>query len=243
MTTTSRIGRAATSSDLAGSVVCIGHSHATPVARAAQAQGCDVDPILFWSETDAVGADGALRPDLADRIRRARKVITAVGGASAVVVGLVEHQRAFDFVLPAEPELPLDLTRELLPADAVRAALAAEEGKYTSLLEQIKALSSGDVVQLETPPPVEDGAFISGFVPWPLWPDQPQIVAPATLRYKLWRLSSEVVAATCARLGVIYQPAPRASLSRGGFMAPGLSSDGIHGDTAYGQLVWDSLRP
>lgn len=240
---TDRTGRAGNSSGKAIGVVCVGHSHATAVAQAAQAQGCDVDPILFWSEAGAVGADGAFRPDLADRIRRAGKVITAVGGASAVVVGLVEHQRPFDFVLPAEPELPLDPTRELLPADAVRAALAAEEGKYTSLLEQIKALSSGDVIQIETPPPVEDGAFISGFVPWPLWPGQPQVVAPATLRYKLWRLSSEVVAANCARLGILYQPVPRASLDRAGFMAPGLSSDGIHGDTAYGQLVWNSLRP
>jgi hypothetical protein len=238
---TDRTSRAATSSDQAGSVVCIGHSHATAVAQAALARGRDIDPILFWSEAGAVDSDGALRPDLADRVRRAHKVIAAVGGSSAVVVGLVEHQRPFDFVLPSEPELPLDPTRELLPADAVRAALAAEEAKYTPLLEQVKVLSSGVVIQIEAPPPVEDSAFISGFVPWSLWPDQPQAVAPAALRYKLWRLSSEVIAATCARLDVIYQPAPSASLDRAGFMAPGLSSDGIHGDSSYGQLVWDVL--
>src|ERR1700761_5450888 len=99
--------RAATSADQTGRIVCIGHSHAAAVAHAAQAQGRQIDPILFWSEAGAVGADGALRPDLADRVRRAPKVVTAVGGSSAAVVGLVEHHRPFDFVLPSEPDLPL----------------------------------------------------------------------------------------------------------------------------------------
>lgn len=190
-----------------------------------------------------MGVDGKLRPDLAERLARAHKVVAAVGGSSAAVIGLVEHHRPFDFVLPAEPDLPLDPTRELAPVDGVRAALAAEEGKYTPLLEQVRALSHGPVFQLEAPPPVQDSAMIAEFVPWSLWPDQPRLVAPPALRYKLWRLSSEVVAAICARLDVIYQPAPRASLDQAGFMAPGLSADGIHGDIAYGHLVWDELGP
>ena len=239
---TDRIGRAATSTNQAGSVVCIGHSHAAAVAQAAQAQGRDVDPILFWSEAGSVGDDGALRSDLAERVRRAHKVVACVGGSSAVVIGLVEHHRPFDFVLPSEPDLPLDPARELVPVDAVRYALAAEEAKYTPLLEQVKALSSGPVVQIESPPPVHDSDFIAGFVPWSLWPDQPQAVSPPALRYKLWRLCSEVVAANCAKLGVIFQSAPKASLDGAGFMAPGLSSDGIHGDASYGHLVWGELR-
>lgn len=238
---TDRTRRTAASPGDAGVVVCIGHSHATAVAQAAQARTCDVDAILFWSEARALDTDGKLRPDLAERVRAARKVVAAVGGSSAAVIGLVEHHRPFDFVLPAEPDLPLDPTRELVPVDAVRAALAAEEGKYTSLLEQMRALSHGPVVQIEAPPPVYDSALIAGFVPWSLWPDQPQKVAPPALRYKLWRLSSEVVAAICAQLDVIYQPAPKASLDGTGFMAPGLSSDGIHGDISYGHLVWDEL--
>jgi hypothetical protein len=232
---------ARTSSEEAGSIVCIGHSHAAAIALAGEAQGHDLDPILFWSEAGAVGADGALRPDLAERVRRGRKVITAVGGSSAGVIGLVEHHRPFDFVLPSEPDLPLDPARELAPADAVRAALAAEEAKYTPLLAQVRDLNPGEVVQVEAPPPVHDSEFIARFVPWGLWPDQPQAVSPPVLRYKLWRLSCEVIADICARLGVNYQPAPKASLDDACFMRPGLSSDGIHGDVNYGHLVWREL--
>lgn len=223
--------------------VCIGHSHATAPAHAAREDGREIDAILFWSEAGALGPDGALRPDLAERVRRAGRVIAAIGGASAVELGLLEHHRRFDFVLPAEPDLPLDPERELVPADGVRAALAAVEAPYLPILEQIKALARGPVVQLGPPPPVYDADFITRFVPWGLWPDQPREIAPPLLRYKLWRLSSEVIAATCARLGIVYRPAPKASLDAAGFLREGLSSDGIHGDAAYGRLIWDELGP
>jgi hypothetical protein len=241
---TDRAGRSKTSrTSRTGSSVCIGHSHAGALAAAAKALGRDVDSILFWSEAGAIDPDGSLRADLAERVRRARRVVAAVGGSSAAVIGLVEYHRAFDFVLPSEPDLPLDPDRELVPADVVRAALAAEEAKYEPMLEQLKALSVGPVVQIESPPPVYDNGFIVPHVPWSLWPDQPRIVAPPALRYKLWRLSSEVLAATCARLGVIFQPAPKASMDAKGFLRPGLSTDGIHADVPYGQMFWDDLGP
>lgn len=228
---------------LAAPTVCIGHSHATAAAQAARADGREIDAILFWSEAGALGPDGLLRPDLAERVRGAGAVVAAIGGASAVVVGLVEHHRPFDFVLPTEPDLPLDPQRELVPAAGVRAALEAAEAPYTPLLAQLRALNAGPIVQLGPPPPVYDNALIEASVPWGLWPDQPRSIAPPLVRYKLWRLSSEVIAAACARLGVIFQPAPKASLDAAGFLRPALSADGLHGDAAYGRLIWDELDP
>lgn len=236
------IGAALAKAEHGGPIVCIGYSHAGVLWGTGREQGRDIDAIMLWYEQNAVGSDGALRPDLAARVRQGRCVLAAVDRAGASVVGLVEHHRPFDFVLPAEPDLPVDPARELVPADGVRAAIAAAEAPVLGMLEQLAKLAQGPIVQVEPPPPAHDNGLVARHVPWGFWPGQPRAVAPPLLRYKLWRLGSEVLAETCARAGVHYLRVPKAAQDDAGFMREGLSLDGFHGDTPYGELLWNDLE-
>lgn len=228
-----------------GNWVCIGHSHARALEGGAARGGVVLDAMNFWDTGDPWLREGdtiRLRPDLAERVGRGRRVLSAIGGSAHTVLGTVEHPRPFDFVLPADPELAVDEAREIVPAAAVRAKLAEIAAPYFATLPALLAAASGPVLQLEPPPPVADEARIAAHVPWNMYPGQPRKIAPKWLRYKLWLLHGEVIRATCERLGIGYMPAPQAARDAEGFLAAQYDLDGAHANAAYGALVLETLR-
>lgn len=222
-------------------ICCIGHSHAAAVAEAGAKRGLEIDALLFWSQAGLLREDGRLTAPAEDRIRRADRVVASIGGGAYTSVALVEHHRPFDFVLPSEPDLPLDAARELVPAEGLRAAIAQREAAFADVLRQIQALRREPVIQLEPPPSVQDSAVIAGAVPWDLWPGQPRAVSPPGVRYKAWRLNCEIIAERCAAAGADYLAVPAAALDGAGFLRADLSADGIHGAPEYGLMVWDEI--
>ncbi|MEI9987948.1 MAG: hypothetical protein WDN69_35515 [Aliidongia sp.] len=91
--------------------VCIGHSHALALERGAERGGVELDAINFWHTGEPWLRDGTairLRADLAERVGRGRPILSLVGGSAHTVLGMVEHPRPFDFVLPSAPTLPVD---------------------------------------------------------------------------------------------------------------------------------------
>ena len=229
----------------AAPLLCIGHSHIHAVKAAAEGDGLRIDSIPFWFEPGALPRDDqgrlAFRPDLLERIRVVRPVVSFVGGAAHSVVGAVEHPRPFDFILPSDPELPFDATRELIPADAVRAALVTADAEFGEIFRLLLVSAGGPVTQVEAPPPVPDSERLRAHTPWSFFPGQPQEIAPKWLRYKLWRLHSEIVAERCAALNVAYVRVPRAAMDAEGFLRAGLDADGYHGGPEYGRMVLQSL--
>ncbi len=129
-----------------------------------------------------------------------------------------------------------------MPAEAVRAKLAEIANPYLDTLPAILRAARAPVIQIEPPPPVADEARIAPHVPWVLFPGQPRAVAPKWLRYKLWRLHSEVIAAACAALGIAYLRAPDSAKDGEGFLAEQYDEDGAHANAAYGALVLDQMR-
>lgn len=225
--------------------VCIGHSHATALERGAVRSGRTLDTMNFWHTGEPWLRDGCairLRPDLAERIARGRKVLSTIGGSAHTVLGMVEHPRPFDFVLPADATLPVDEAREIVPAEAVRAKLADLAGAYFATLPALVDAAAVPVIQIQPPPPVADDSRIAPKVPWGLFPGQPRAIAPKWLRYKLWRLHGELIAAACAKFGIIFLPAPETAQDGEGFLDPGYDEDGAHANAAYGALVLDQVR-
>ena len=222
--------------------VCIGHSH---VAALEKAHDPDLDSMNFWGTGDPwVQRDGTtwLRDDLAERIARGRLVLSSLGGSAHTVLGAVEHQRPFDFVLPSRPDLPLDETRDIVPADAVRETLAELTTPYLDGIPALVRAATAPVVHLEPPPPVADTDLVASRVPWPFYPGQPRVVAPKWLRYKVWLMHCEIIAAACAHHGVGLARAPARSMDSEGFLHPDFNEDGAHANGAYGALVLESLR-
>ena len=228
-----------------GNWVCIGHSHTLALERGAELAGFPLDAMNFWHTGEPWLRDGGtirLRPDLAERVGRGRPVLSLIGGSAHTVLGMVEHPRPFDFVLPSDPELPVDEAREIVPAEAVRAKLAEIAAPYFEVLPALLDAAAAPVIQLQPPPPVADEARIAPHVPWTLFPGQPRAVAPKWLRYKLWRLHGELIAATCARLGIRFAPAPDEAKDGEGFLEARYDQDGAHANAAYGALVLAKLR-
>jgi hypothetical protein len=222
--------------------VCIGHSH---VRALADAEDPDLDCMNFWLTGNpwVEREDGHhLRDDLAERLAKGRLVLSLIGGSAHSVLAAVEHPRPFDLVLPADPDLPLDTSRELVPADALRMKLEEMSTPFLNSIPLVARVATGPLVQLEPPPPLADNELIAPFVPWAFYPGQPRIVAPKWVRYKVWRLHCEVIAATCARLGVALAPSPPAARDDEGFLHPDFNEDGAHANAAYGALVLEELR-
>jgi hypothetical protein len=222
--------------------VCIGHSH---VVALAQSGDTELESINFWDTGDPWRYDGGathLRHDLAERVLRGRRVLSLIGGSAHTVLGMVEHPRPFDLIVPSAPDLPLDETRELIPADAVRAKLSEMSEPYLAMLPAVARLCATPLVHIGPPPPVAAEDRIAPHVPWILFPGQPHAIAPKWVRYKLWRVHCEVIAAICTRLDIQYVPAPERSKDEEGFLHPDYDRDGAHANASYGALVLEELR-
>lgn len=232
-------------------IVCIGHSHVKALADARlllPGGGANVEVIAFWTEPEAL-IDGGFSVSARERLGRADRVLACMGGSAHTVVGLVEHARRFDVALdialdgagPPGLDLAPDPARELVPLQGVRAAVAAMDAPYVALLAALKASCAAPVVQLGAPPPVRDAARIAPHVPWSYYPGQPHEVAPAALRWKLWRIQSRVMEDACARLDCGYAPPPVDAFGPDGFLRPDLDRDGVHTTAAYGLLALRAL--
>ncbi len=227
-------------------LLCIGHSHVACVALAAKTAAYPLEALNFWQRPGAIRQEsGGPRFDITVE-RRLRDheglVFLMVGGAAHVEVGLLVHPRRFDFVLPAEPDLPLDPAGELISALAVRRILESMMKDYLALMSLIRGLCAGRVVQVEPPPPSDDPERMQADIPWALFPGRCREVSPAALRYKLWRLHSQVLSDWGAANGVDLLPAPAASMDANGCLRGPYYGDGVHANERYGALVLAQMR-
>ena len=186
----------------------------------------------------------ALADEIAERIVRRRPlVVSAIGGNVHNALALVRHARPFDFHLSGEDGPPLDPAAEPVPEALIVAALEPALARDRLRLELLTAIA-GPLVHLESPPPVADDAWIAAqadawFVARGM---AVRGVAPAALRYRMWRLTSRLMAATVASLGGRVQPAPAAALDEAGYLRLDFAADTTHGNARYGEAVIAALE-
>ena len=223
--------------------VLIGHSHARAIFEAAEQQHVRLKGYNFWSAPQpALNAERtAFHPAIAEVLQRG-PVFSAVGGSVHSVLAMVQHPRAFDFVLPSRPDLPMIPGAEVVPFAAVRSAMAAALDEYLQIMRLVRQQATGRVFHLEPPPPLEDGERVLADVPWMFFPDLTHEVAPASLRYKCWRLHSELVAVFCAEHDVALIPAPPEAMDARGYLKPAHYLDAMHVNASYGALVLAQMK-
>ena len=181
---------------------------------------------------------------IGDQIARHDPLIASVSGGNVHNgFALIRHPRPYDFLLSSEDGPPLDPEAEPISEALVRAALENGMGRDRLRLREIRRVT-GDFIHLESPPPVEDSGYIA--VQADAYFKDGGIgdlgVAPAGLRYKMWRLHSRIVAGYCAELGVRFVPVPRETQDGKGFLLPHLAGDATHGNAAYGEAVIRALE-
>jgi hypothetical protein len=227
-------------------LLCIGHSHLRCVQVAVGESGAAVETINFWDDNSVVLGypdNPVLTPELQQRIRDfPGTVFSFMGGSAHVVVGLLSHPRRFDFVLPQAPSLPLDPRAEIIPVDAVRAVLLQQAEPYLKMMRHVRSLTRRRLVHVEPPAPCGDEQRMRPNIPWPLFPGMLREIAPRPVRYKLWRLHSDIVAGFCADQDIAFAGYPRASVDEDGFLLPEFFHDGIHANGKYGALLLRQMQ-
>lgn len=230
------------------SIFCLGHSHVEAVEEAAKAGDIAIDAINFWNvpggplgQRDALG-NPRFFDDIADRLQaRVGPVFSFLGGNPPILIGTLRHPRPFDFVLPSEPDLPLDPEAELVPSLAVKALLEKAGRPWFGLMRELARLSDGPIYHMEPPPPGEGSEGMAVQTLWPLLPGMARVISPSLFRYKLWRLHSLVLREVCQPLGIEFVPVPKESQTEQGFLRPRYLGDGVHGSVEYGALILEQM--
>lgn len=195
-------------------------------------------------EGDVAHFTAALEETIRDQIaRNVPLVASASGGNVHNGFALIAHPRPYDFLLAGEEGPPLDPAAEPIPEAQVRSALEAALTRDRIRLREIKRIA-GEVIQLESPPPVADSDWIAVRAD-AYFKDRGLAelgVAPPALRYKIWRLHSRIFAGYCAELGITFLPAPSETQDLHGFLRPEFAGDATHGNEAYGEAVIRALE-
>jgi hypothetical protein len=221
-------------------VTCIGESHMACVLVAAEEARIALNAIplkrkAVTREFLRAGGTPAREDSLYENASRGlpknalRGVVCSfIGGRYPLALGLRRHPRPFDFVLATQPELPVESGTELIPLNAMRQLLSRDRTKRLDLLEQVVRAAAGPVYQFESPPPCRDDRPANG-------------VASGYLRYKVWRLHSDVVREHAERIGAHYVPRPDEAVDEEGFLKPQFALTMTHANSAYGAMVLDQI--
>ncbi|MBV9571539.1 MAG: hypothetical protein JO056_09905 [Alphaproteobacteria bacterium] len=182
---------------------------------------------------------GALNPRVGQAIveREPDAVLSCVGGNEHNVLGLLNHPVPFDFILPEEPDLPLNQIVDLIPAKIVEIWLQTSLERMTfRLLGAVRQCVQVPVFHLESPPPIPSDEFIRSR-PEAAFEDKigELGVAPAMLRYKLWRLRNFLVRNFVARIGVGYVSAPKDMQDEHGMLLEAGWHNSTHANSAFGE--------
>ena len=148
--------------------------------------------------------------------------------------------RRFDFVLPAEPDLALDASAEIVPYDVVRHHIRLHCVFQVLATAAIQRLTRTPLYLMPAPPPIEDFRAIpkgssSKAIDAMVAEHGP---APALLRYKFWRLVNAIHDEVAAATNVRVLPVPPETVQSNGFRRPEYYyTDWIHANARYGEFV------
>ena len=241
-------------------LVGVGHSHLLAIRGAARRYPNELSDLGIELSTLRVGdepyrdyrlrsplhgLDGfswsaSVEEELVRQCADADLVFSCFGGNAHNVLGLVRHPRPYDFVLDEEPKRMVDEAAEIIPAALVENTLSRQGGFPETLwcLRALKRTCGGLLAHCESPPPVPSAAHLLQFAGVFKEKFQQCGVAPAALRYKLWRLHSRLIRRECESLGILFLDAPAQMMDADGYLAePGWNQDATHGNAAYGMAV------
>jgi hypothetical protein len=162
-------------------------------------------------------------------------VVLACGGNEHNVLGIVRNKRPFDFVLSSEPDLPLQPGYELVPEGLIREVLKSYMADSLQTMRTFRSQTELPVMQVEPPPPLPNRrvlAYPREFVRASLLRKK---IAPELIRYKLWRLESDIYTTFCNEFDIAYLRAPSGMIGPNGMLAEvGWGSDATHANQRYG---------
>lgn len=240
-------------------LLVVGHSHIYALMKACDGPArdwmrdkfrCTFVELLApdYQPTRVKGEDGQkrLNPVLSEALNNLQPhdaLISCVGGNNHNIFGLLDPAIAYDFVLPEEPDLPMRKGGMVLPGKIIRARLKSNMSDVLNELALVRR-SRADLpaIHLESPPTIPSEDHIRRHPGYFKDAMAKSAVAPATFRYKLWRLQSGIIAENCQELDMTFLAAPSESQDGEGMMLEQYwNPDPSHGNAEYGVLALRTL--
>jgi hypothetical protein len=230
-------------------LICIGHSHMACVLRAADQAGVQLAPIIFKhvhyfegvSHELVVAGRRGFDQALVARLKGG-PVFSFIGGTRYLSLGIREHPVPFDFVLRDEPDLPIEPGVQIIPLEAMHQVLYEGSMRNLTLLERVAEAATGPVYHFEPPPPPKDPLVAAGTVRGRTETRAEFVGVQRWLRYKLWRLHSEIVRTHAEEHGVVFVDRPDGTVDEEGFLRPELILNSTHANADYGRFVVEQMR-
>jgi hypothetical protein len=218
------------------------------VLRAAEETQVDVDPIIFRHVRYFEGLGRAPLTAKGKKFNEEVKaelsrgpVYSFIGGTRYLSMSLRLHPQPYDFVLRSLPDLPVEPGTEVIPLEAMRTVLRAGCARNLKLFERVVAASRGPVYHFEPPPPPRDPLATSRVLKGR--EDLEDLVGVQRwLRYKLWRLHSEIVREHTEECGAVFVERPDAAVDEDGFLLPEFIQNHTHANPRYGELVLEQIK-
>jgi hypothetical protein len=217
----------------------------TPELRFVQLLDADISPNVHFNGTAMVLVP-ALQARLSQEIAALGAVpsciFDCVSGNEYHFMGLVNHPRKFDFVLPWAPDLPLAEEAEIVPYVLVRASLKASMEYALTVLTCLRQATSVPIWHIQSPPPVSSNDEIAAHPIQFADAITEHGVAPPFFRLKLWQLQSDIIREACEAVGINFLLAPAAGMDADGFVhLDGWHGDPTHANYWYGRLVLEQM--
>lgn len=167
--------------------------------------------------------------------------VSRIGGSEHVAIGWIEGERPFDFLLPGLDDDTLAESAEFVPFSLIREVLERRVRGSLEHLGRIRAICPVPMIHLESPPPISDTDYAQSHLDaWFARAGKMPRVAPARLRWKLWKLQTRLSRRVCAEAGVAYVASPPEVFDGQGYLARRFwSNDATHGNAEYGAL-WNA---
>lgn len=193
------------------------------------------------------GPDAHFSPNLVatiqDQIDRHRPLLVSVmGGNFHNGLALVKHERPFDFHLSEPSPLPFSSSAEPISESLVRDTL--EKGLARDMARLDRLAEFGPFIHIESPPPVRDDAYIEARADAYFRSCGLAIlgVAPAGLRWRIWRMNGRIFRKAVESLGCHYLPVPTSLCDDDGFLLQHYAADATHGNEAYGEALIQAVE-
>lgn len=165
-------------------------------------------------------------------------IVLSISGSDYLPLCISMPPQLFDFILPDEQELPLLPGAALIPYAEVKEKLRRDIRHVIMGLKLIRSKTSIPVFYIESPPPIEDNDHIVRNAGWAAPAIDKFGPSPALLRYKFWRLHSNIVKEACQESGTPFLDLPRSLLNENGFLpSEAFLNDLMHANKRFGSLL------
>jgi len=169
-------------------------------------------------------------------------IILLLGGSYHHMLGLMKSNPPFDFVHPQFSDLELDDKAEIIPFNAMREILILDINEHEKIIKSISEKFSYNIIHLGFPPTVfNEKLMMSNIEPFFSEKYKKLELAHHNVRFKLWRLYSDMYADMCNKHGIPFIQVPETMIENGMFLKEVAYGDSMHANHIYAKSYIDLL--